>query len=80
MRLETGELKFPIFAQLIKAALPVNHGSVDVERDFSLSHQILSKDRTLMKNIILNANLTVYVMPCNVTKENLKMCLLHQSC
>ena len=41
MRLETGELKLLILAQLIKAMLSVNHGSPDVERDFSPSHQIL---------------------------------------
>ena len=40
--------------------MSVSHGSADVERGFSLSHQILSEDRTMMKSRMLNARLAVY--------------------
>ena len=54
----TGELKYPVLAKLIKAALIIPHGNADVERGFSISNNVLTEERTAMSVETLNGLLS----------------------
>lgn len=58
-RKENGEYKYIYFPQLVKAALCVSHGQGDVERGFSKSRLVLSKERTNMDQDTLHSILFV---------------------
>ena len=51
--------RYPLITRVVKAALSLPHGSADVERGFSDSAKILTKDRANMDEKTLNATLLV---------------------
>jgi len=54
-----GSQKYMGLSKLVKAALTLSHGKIDLERDFLLSRILLSLDRTSMPERVLNAKLYV---------------------
>ncbi|KAJ8672129.1 hypothetical protein QAD02_003388 [Eretmocerus hayati] len=51
--------RYPNITHVVKAALSLVHGSADVERGFSKSGKILTKDKTKMCERTLNAKLAI---------------------
>ncbi|KAE8738025.1 hypothetical protein FOCC_FOCC016506 [Frankliniella occidentalis] len=54
-----GQPKFPNIVKVVKAALPIAHGSSDVERGFSESKKQLRPDQARMEERLFNAKLWV---------------------
>jgi hypothetical protein len=54
-----GGPKYPNISMVVKACFTLSHGNADVEREFSRSGCILTKDNTAMSLKILNARLYV---------------------
>lgn len=59
MKSSSGELKYPLLAEVVKAALSLSHGNADVERSFSKSKRVLTEDKAQMSERTLDAKLTV---------------------
>ena len=58
-KVDNGDLKYPNFAKFLQSSLSMYHGSAEIERGFSISNNILSEDRTSMKERMLNARLNI---------------------
>lgn len=56
-----GASRYPQLEQVVKAALTLAHGSIDVKKDFSISVKISIPDKVQMKVRTLNAKLYEYV-------------------
>lgn len=54
------ERKYPLITRVVKAVLPLAHGSSDVERRFSISRNQLPADRAAMSEKTLNARLNIW--------------------
>lgn len=54
-----GLKKYPTLKKVIQAILTLSHGSADVERGFSLSARILTKERNSLEEKTLNSILVV---------------------
>ncbi|XP_034248692.1 uncharacterized protein LOC117649763 [Thrips palmi] len=54
-----GKPKFPNTVKLVKATLPIAHGSADIERGFNESSQQLRPEQTRMEERLFNAKLWV---------------------
>jgi hypothetical protein len=52
---EVGEKKYPELPKVIKVALSLSHGNVDIERRFSVSRWALTEDKTLTCDRTFNA-------------------------
>lgn len=54
-----GDQKYPFITKVVKAALTLSHGSADIERQFSVSGNVLTEDKTAMSCRMLNARLNI---------------------
>ncbi|KAL4085365.1 hypothetical protein QTP88_027224 [Uroleucon formosanum] len=54
-----GDQKYPFITKVVKAALTLSHGSTDIERQFSVSGNVLTENKTAMSCHMLNARLNI---------------------
>jgi len=54
-----GDQKYPFITKVVKAALTLSHGSADIERQFSVSGNVLTEDKTVMSCRMLNTRLNI---------------------
>ncbi|CAI6357910.1 unnamed protein product [Macrosiphum euphorbiae] len=54
-----GNVKYPNICKVVTASLTLSHGSADVERQFSVSGNVITDDKTAMSCRMLNARLNI---------------------